>query len=772
MSIASPIGADVIRIEGKDKVTGGTKYTGDFAFRGMLWGAILRSTVPHGRVVRFDARKALALPGVQAVLTGPDIGNVLFGRSVCDVPVFAYDHVRYVGEPIAGVAAADRDTANEALNLIEVEYEEWPAVFDPFKAMQPDAPLLHPKLAEYRWGGRQRIRDAMSAGGHYHTQEARARNVVSYQVESKGDVAQGFRDSDLVLEHTYQTSIIHQSYIEPHTCIVSVESGGKVRIWATNKSPFGNRELLSMDLDVPAEDLIIERTWIGGDYGGKGSPLPIPMAYFLSKAVGRPVKIVWDGVSEFVGANPRHATTITIKSGLKRDGAILAREVKMVADSGAYGGYKPIPGAIIVGSHNALGVYNHPHGRFECSIVYTNHVPAGHMRSPGSFQSAWACEADVDRLAEAVGMDPFAFRLKNGVREGDVGPLGEEWFSTHLEECLDAVRSASGWAQPKAPNVGRGLAISQDRTGSGASTTQVEANRDGTVTVRTSASEQGAGMLTVIAQVAANELQVPMDRVSIALMNTEAGLFDYGSSALATMRGTGQATLGAAAAAREKLVAIAAEYFDCAPDEVRMIDGVFRGADGGSSLSLGDAVAHGSVEGEPVIGHCHYVGHYHYDGWKLQLAAAFSAMVVEVEVDPRSGQVEVRRITNAAEIGTLLNPLGATGQMEGASVVSLGHTLMEELRLADGVVQNTSLREYKIPTSGDIPAIENILIHGGGGGPGPYGAKTVADLALIVGPAAITNAICDAVGARFDHLPITAERVYQALRAREIEPAS
>lgn len=770
-SVSSPIGTPVPRVEGKEKVTGQAKYTADYTLPGMLWGAILHSTIPHGRIVRIDTSKARAVPGVHAVLTGQDIGEVRFGRALADIPVLAYDRVRYVGEPLVAVAAEGRDVAKEAVALIEVEYEELAAVFDPFEAMKPEAPLLHPQLAEYRWGGQKRGSNAADADGHFHVLETRGRNVVSYELESKGDVEQGFREADLVLEHTYRTSIIHQSYIEPHTCLVSAEPDGKARIWASNKSPFTIRDYLAIDLDLPDKDIIFEPTWVGGDYGGKGSPLPIPIAYFLSKASGRPVKVVWDLAAEFIAANPRHATWITIRSGLKRDGRIVAREVKMVADSGAYAGYKPIPGAVIVGSHNALGVYKTPHARFECSIVYTNHVPAGHMRSPGSYQSAWACEADIDRLAEAVGMDPIEFRLLNGVEEGDEGPLGEPWSSVHLKDCLEAVRAASGWDQPKPPNVGRGVALAQDRTGSGASTAQVEVDANGRVTLRTTVMDQGAGMLTVLAQIVAHELQLPVESVNVEVMSTQAELYDWGSSALSVTHAAGQAALGAVVAAREKLAAVACEMFDCQPEEVELADGVFRGPphplppDGegsGRGVSLAEVAGRACVGGEPVVGHCRY------DGWKRHYGAAFSAQVAEVEVDPRTGQVKVRRIVNAADVGTLLNPIGATGQMEGATIVALGHTTMEELRLADGRVQNTSLREYKVPTSGDLPAIENILIHGHGGGPGPYGSKTVADLALIVGPAAITNAIHDAIGERFDELPITAEKVYRALKAREV----
>jgi CO/xanthine dehydrogenase Mo-binding subunit len=332
------------RVEGSEKVTGQARYSADGRLPGTLWGAVLRSPLAHGRVVRVAAARARGLPGVQAVLTGQDLGGRRYGRSIADVPVLAQDRVRYVGDPVVAAAAADRDTAEEALTLIDVEYAELTAVFDPREAMQPGAPILHPAYASYH-GANRDLPDVP--------------NVCSYVLKSKGDVEQGFREADLVLEHTYSTPMQHQGYIEPHSCLVSAQPDGRLRVWASNKAPFVVRDLLARDLDLPTEQVVLEPTLVGGDFGGKGSPMQMPIAYYLSRATGRPVRLGMSGAEEFLAANPRHASWITIRSGLRRDGTLVARHVKLVFASGAYAGFKPIPGAVLAADHHAAGVYKY-----------------------------------------------------------------------------------------------------------------------------------------------------------------------------------------------------------------------------------------------------------------------------------------------------------------------------------------------------------------------------------------------------------------------------
>jgi CO/xanthine dehydrogenase Mo-binding subunit len=749
VSVVSAIGIPLGRLDGRDKVTGRARYSADVQLPGTLWGAVLRSPVPHARVIRIDTSRARALRGVHAVLTGADLGGRLYGRSIADAPILAYDRVRFVGEPVAAVAAVDRDTAEEALTLVEAEYEELPAVFDPLEAMRPEAPVLHPAYRSYH-GANLDLPDVP--------------NLCSYVLKTRGDVEQGFREADLVLEHSYQTPMQHQGYIEPHSCLVSVEADGVMRVWASNKAPFAVKLLLARDLALPPEQVILEPTFVGGDFGGKGSPMQMPLGYFLSQATGRPVRLIMGGPEEMRAANPRHASWITIRSGLRRDGTFVARHVKIVFASGAYAGFKPIPGAVLEAENYAAGVYRIPHTRVEYQMVYTNHVPCGHMRSPGGPQAVFAGEVDVDRLAAAVGLDPLEFRLRNGVEEGDVGPLGEAWTAVRLKECLQTVRDASNWDQPKPPRIGRGVAVCQSGAGYGGSSAEVQVHPDGTATLLTGVNDHGSGAHTVLVQIVAHELQLPLERVRLVVGSTDAGPWDSGSSASRVTYVAGQSTLRAATEVREKLAAVAAEYLGCPERQVELVAGAFRDREQSSSeMAFEAAAARACRAGEPLSGYSRF------ENWDRPSGTSFVAHVAEVEVDPETGQVHLRRVVAASDVGTVLNPIGVTGQLEGALVMGLGAATMEELPLLDGQVAPAGLHDYKLPTARDLPSLTSVLITDGEG-PGPYGAKGVGELGHLTLSPALANAVNDAIGVHLSELPLTAERVYRALEAARVAP--
>ncbi len=734
--MSAVIGAPLPRVDGVPKVTGQATFTADVPVPGCLWGAILRSPLAHARVVAIDTSRAKRLPGVHAVLTGRDTGGALFGRAIADIPVLCADTVRFIGDPVAAVAAEDRETAEEALRLIDVEYDDLPAVFDPFEAMAASAPILHPDFASYRRGAPQ-------------TELPDIPNLCSYQVEESGDVERGFREADLVLEHSCYTPAQHQGYIEPHACVVSAEPDGTVRVWASTKSPFVLRGLLARDLDLPAEQIVVEPTYVGGDFGGKGSPMHVPLAYFLSKAAHRPVRLLLSSVEDMQAGDPRHRAWITVRTGVDRDGTMVARHVKVVLASGAYAGHKPIANAELACGHYVHGVYQIPNHKFESLIAYTNHVPGGHMRAPGGLQMVFACEVEVDRLAREVGVEPFEFRLKNGVRTGDLGVEGARWSSVRVREVLDTVRRASGWDSPKAPHVGRGLAFCQSPIGPGASTARLELDTSGTVTLRTAVFEQGSGSHTILAQIVAEELGLPAESVRVEVVGTDSGLWDRGSSASSVTHGAGQATVRAAGELRQQLLARASQALDCSIDAIELADGLCR--------FDGRAVAFGELA--PLTSEARY------EDWSPLSTTCFAAQVVEVEVDSDTGQVKVRRVTGAYDVGTVLNPIGVTGQIEGGMLMGLGAAAMEELRLVDGRVETPGLHEYKLPTIADLPEHQAVLITDDPG-PGPYGAKQASELSNLALPAAYANAVYDAVGLQLDELPVTAERVYAELRKR------
>jgi CO/xanthine dehydrogenase Mo-binding subunit len=738
----SSIGQAVARHDGSAKVTGAARYAADIQLPGTLWGATLRSPLPYARIRHIDVEGARRVPGVHAILTGADLPGTLAGRSLADVPPLCREVARYIGDRVAAVAAETRDAAERALDLIQVEYDSLPPVLDPEAAMQRGVPVLHPDFLSYRGAPKEPIG---------------LPNVCSREVLTKGDVEEGFRQADLVLEHTYTTPGQHQGYLEAHSCLVDW-AADKVRAWASNKAPFLLRDELARVLEVEPEQVVVEPTYVGGDFGGKGSAMDIPLAAFLSRASGRPVRMVLSGFEELTAANPRHAAHITVRSGLRRDGRLVARSVRVVFDGGAYAGYKPIPGVNLAGRFWSVGPYAIPHTRFESLVVYTNNPPAGHMRAPGEAQLIFATEVDIDRLAEAVGMDPLSFRELNAVADGCPGPLSEPWRAVRLKECLAAVRARSSWDEPRPAGAGLGVAVSHCGGGLGASSAVVEVGADGRATLRTGVNDQGSGAHTLLCQIVAHELQLPVDQVDLVVGGTDSAPFDSGSSASRVTYVAGTATQQAAAQAGRKLAELAAELLGCPEDQVQRTDGqFFDAARPGEALDLRALAAHAIRPEAPVVGEARFAD------YSLCDTPSFAAVVAEVEVDTETGSVHVRRLTGAYDVGTVLNASGTVGQLEGGLIQGLGFAVMEELRRSEGRVETVSLGDYKLPTVLDVPPHDYQLITDAQG-VGPYGAKPIGELTTPLPPPAIANAVYRAVGVRVCTLPVSAERVRTAVR--------
>ncbi len=741
----SAICQPIVRGEGVEKVSGQAIYTADIALPGMLWGKILRSPFPHARIVRIDTSRAARLPGVHAVLTGPDLPDRRVGRLLRDCPVLARDKVLFVGEKVAAVAAEDPDVAEEALLLIDVEYAELPAVFDPVEAMSDDAPTLHENLASYP--GLPRPVSPVN-------------NVFAHNVWNKGEIERGFAESDLVFEHTFTTQLMHQAYLEPHACVVEIDDRGRVQVWANNKGPFMLREQLAAVWELPKEQIRINPCSIGGDFGGKGSFMDVPLCYYLARAAGRPVKMVMDYIQELQAGNPRHPGRITLKTGLKRDGRIWARQAETVFNSGAYGAFKPR--VHLRGADHSGGPYRIPHVHIDSYMVYTNNIPCGHMRAPAKPQVTFAVESHMDLIARELGLDPYEFRMLNVLREGDANPVGETWRNIRAGDALRQAAETAGWHTPKpGPYVGRGISISDQPPGSGQSSAEVTLDAGGQATLLMSLWDTGTGAHTVLRQIVAETLTIPVEDVGVVIQDTDAVDFESGPGGSRVTYTSGQSALGAAEDLREQLTVLAAEYLGAAADTVTLQTGQFQAGDGPGrrAMPLKDVAARAvAARGESLAGRQTYTA-------PPSEYTSYCAQVAEVEVDPETGEVTVHKLVTAHDVGTVLNPLTHQGQIEGGVIQGLGYALMEEMETEEGRISTLSLGDYKIPTIKDIPELVTVLLEPAGG-PAPFESKGIGESSNTPVAGAIANAVYDAIGVPLTQLPITAERVLRAIRER------
>jgi CO/xanthine dehydrogenase Mo-binding subunit len=739
---SSIIGAPVWRVEGAEKVSGQAIYGADVHFPNTLWGKILRSPYPHARIKNIDTSNAWKVDGVKAIVTGKDEPKHYQGKSIRDIPVLCWDKVRYVGDKVAAVAAETREAAEEALHLIEVEYEELPAVFDVLEAMKAGAPILHDNPSSYD-GAPQDIlvKDVP--------------NVLNKLSWGKGDIEQGFRDADLVLEHTFRIPIHHQGYLEPQSFLVNIEADGQINAWASTKSPFGTRAQFAKAAGISANQIRVHAVHVGADFGGKSGAGELPICYFLAKQAGRPVKILLTHSEELTAMNPDHDTVVRIKTGVKRDGRMTARYLQAIHGTGAYAGMKP--GRASIGGAGSAGPYKIDNSYMEALQVYTNTVPCGFWRAPGAIQAVFASESHMDLIARALKMDPAKFRLINLVGENEENALGKSWKGVKAKETLEAALSAGGWNNPKRPNIGRGVAMYERGTGAGKVWVNLTAELDGSLTVFTVAGDQGTGLQTVLCQTVAAEMGVPYEQVRCRIGNTS----DVSYSVDVGFGGSRSTNINSAAAhqasgeLRSKLIEQAAKMFGCAADQVTYKNGKFSIASGKNKpLSLSDVVkAHGapvtvSLETEVP---------------RKGSSTSFVAQVAEVEVDPETGRVKLNKFVTAHDVGTIINPLGHQGQIDGEAVMAIGSSLMEELIHDQGKVTTTNLGEYKIPNIADVPQFKTVLVKGNNG-PGPYEAKGIGEHANVSPPAAIANAVQDACGVRLFEIPVSAERLYQALK--------
>ncbi len=735
------IGTAAPRVDGAAKASGAARYAADADLPGMLWMKALRSPFPHARILRIDASEAERVPGVHAVLAGADVAGVLYGRRLRDVPVLAVDRVRFAGERVAAVAAVDAETAQRAVDLIEVAYEELPAVFEPEDALADGAPLLHPDVQGY---------DGLPAP------LAQPSNAFVSDVWGRGDPERGFAEADLIVQGVYTTQRAHQAYLEPHSCVVQIDGDGRLQVWAPNKAPHRLKLNLADALGLDPERIVVRHSTIGGDFGGKGSPMDIPVCYFLAKKTGRPVKSVMTFAEEFSAANPRHPSIVRMRTGVMRNGTLTAHEAQFLFNSGAYGGFKPVPGVNLPGASHAAGPYRIPHTRIEAVHVYTNTIPGGFFRGPGAVQANFAVESHMDVIARRIGADPIELRRKNLVRSGEELANGMPGLTMRPEETLEAALRASGYYSPKPRYVGRGISLAYKDQGEGVSSAAVTFRPDGVVLLHTSVFEQGTGSYTALAQIVGEALGVPPEVIAVQAWDSDDGPFDTGVGASRVTRVAGPAAYEAAVSAKTALFQLAARLLGWPAERIALAGDALTRADTGESALWAELVAKAEF---PVAGRATNNEHE-----RSPIASAM-AQVAEVRVDPETGAVELLRLTSAHDVGVVINPVGHQGQINGGVVQGVGHALTEELALDAGRVINPSLADYKLPSIADLPELRTALVESEEG-VGPYRTKGIGEYAIEGVSAAVANAVADAAGVRIADAPVTAEKVYRALQER------
>jgi CO/xanthine dehydrogenase Mo-binding subunit len=747
------IGTRVAKLDALEKVTGEVQYLPDLEVPGMVWGRILRTTVPHARIRRLDTRRAEALPGVLGVVTAANVEQHPFGYAK-DHLALKRDVVRCIRDEVAAVAAETEAIAAEACRLIEVDYEPLPAVFDPVAALSPEAPRIHPQFPG---------------------------NLVSFAYRfGAGDVDRAFHEADCVVEGTYTLPYVTTACLGTMAAIAAWDGRDQLTMWSTTQIPFLYQRDLAEALGITGDRVRVIQPPVGGNFGRGLDLYPIDIVTaLLARHVRRPVKIVFDRDEEFLASPTREPCVFTLRTAARADGTLLARDARVMIDNGAYVSWGSTTPYVMMTT--LAGFYRCPNVRFESSIVYTNNVYSGSMRGYGNLESTFAVEAQMDDLAERLGLDRLAIRRTNANRPGDVTPQGLRITTCALTECFDAV--ARDVARPLGravrPGWRRGVGYAgMFHVGGGARVYRsdgcgaiVKLDDFGKVTLITGASEIGQGSETVLAMIVAEVLGVPLDRVAVVNSDTAIKPWDVGVHASRTTFIAGNAALLAARDVRRQLLALAAAQLDEPAAALDCADGaVFVTAAPQRRLAYDRVVRAGHFrEGGRIL-----IGQAFYDPptqmldkdfrGNVSVTYGFAAQAAVVEVEEATGKVEVLRVASAHDVGRALNPVGCEGQIEGGIHMGLGYCLTEELKLAEGRVLNPGFLDYKLLTAPDMPELLISLIETIDEA-GPFGAKGLGEAGTIPISAAVANAVKDAVGVRVTALPLSPERVFRAMRA-------
>jgi len=753
----SVVGQRVNRVEGYEKVTGEARYVADIVLPGMLIGRILRSPYPHAKIISIDTSKAEKLRGVRAVVTAEDTIKQGWGAFFPDQYPLSVGKVRYVGEEVAAVAAIEHEIAEEALQLIEVEWEELPAVFDPEEAMQEGAPLVH---------------------------QNKPRNIAMTIDVERGDVERAFGESDLIVEDTYESTPQWHCAIETIGSVAEYSPSGKYTITMNTQTLFSARVRIAAALGVRETDVRIIQSAVGGGFGGKScDDNNAIVAALLARKARKPVKIINTREEEFLaGSRPRVNMKIWVKMGFKKDGRIRAKHLRIVADNGAYSGKAPAITGVAALRHDTC--YKYSDVKTQAYLVYTNKIPTGAFRGFGNPSAEWAVEQLIDQAAHELGMDPLELARLNAAEPGYVSPHGNRVTSCELKQCIDMVEKMMDWKKERVqriPNRGLGLACTVHVSGKrhfgdydGGSAT-IKVNEDGKALILSGEGEVGQGAATAMCQIAAEELGLPLEDVEISQADTDLTTFCLGAFGSRVTYIGGNAVRDAARKVKQQLFETAAELLEASPDDLVADNGkIFVKGSEAKSVTVADVarsrlfrrggapiVASGSFDADSVLQDATRYGNE-------SGAYNFGCQAVRVQVDQETGQVQVLKYVAASDCGTVINPIGAEGQVEGSVAQGIGYALIEGLRMEDGRPVNPNFSDYRIPSMRDMPLLEHAFADSYEP-TGPFGAKGLGELGMDPTAAVISNAIFDAVGVRIKTLPITPEKVLKALREKEFK---
>ncbi|MFQ5852730.1 MAG: xanthine dehydrogenase family protein molybdopterin-binding subunit [Candidatus Binatia bacterium] len=757
------IGKSLLRPDAREKVRGRTVYTSDLKLPNMLQGRILQSPHAHARIVSIDTQAASKVPGVAAVITGKDY-PLRFGHgSVKDTPILAFEKVRYHGEPVAAVAALDKEAAQEALERIRVEYEPLAAVLDPREGAEPEAPVVHPDLASYEKAG--------------FIEPIPGTNICHHSFLRAGDVETGFKASDRIYENTFRIPAIQACPLETHVAIAQVDGSGRVTIWSSVQAPYAVRANVCDALGWEMSRVRVVVPLVGGGFGSKDFPKVEPIAVLLALEVdGKPVRICLDRDEEFV-TKVRPRLISVLKTGVKLDGTLVAFEAKLYFDNGAYADMGP---AITRNACYAItGPYKVPNVSSDAYCVYTNLPVAGSFRGFGVGEIAWGYETQMDIIAADLGMDSVEFRLHNGLEEGSISATGEVMHSVGLKECLRKVASALDWQKGSEHEKGHGIAAVYKSTGTpSASAVLLKMNEDGTVNLLTSQVDMGQGVKIMLAQIAAEEIGLTPEAIQVSSPDTDLTPYERSTTGSRATFMAGNSTRIAAADLRMQMLELAANLLEAPPGDLVIkrgkiwVKGVRERAISVSQLWEGGQY---SKLQYPLLGRGAYSTADIYQPIDRQTGRSgrptafwmYCVQGAEIKVDRDTGKIELIRLAAAHDLGKAVNPVNCEGQIEGAVAQGIGITLMEEMVFEEGRLQNTDWTTYRIPTILDVPPIRALIVEAPHPD-GPFGAKGLGEPGVAPTPPCIANALFNATGVRIRDLPLTPEKVYWALKGKTV----